>query len=152
VPGNDLAIVADQHRIGETKLLDAVGDLPDLLLGMDAGTARASCLVDSFENKTDSAGLRFPHREQTGNTQLCARPPCSHLRQIGIIRVFLVLLIIKYMVRRGVSEEEAPIAAACMTVPKSSAPRDQPDLNLKSHHFARSIRIEHDQSATSTTP
>ena len=37
--GDDLAVVADQHRIGEAEPLDAVGDLPNLLLGMGAGIA-----------------------------------------------------------------------------------------------------------------
>jgi hypothetical protein len=37
VPGDDLVLIADQHRVGEAELLDAGGDLPDLLLGMDTG-------------------------------------------------------------------------------------------------------------------
>jgi hypothetical protein len=32
--GDDLVIIADQHRIGEAELLNAIGNLPDLLLGM----------------------------------------------------------------------------------------------------------------------
>jgi hypothetical protein len=31
VAGNDHAVIVDQHRIGETKALDAVGNLSDLL-------------------------------------------------------------------------------------------------------------------------
>jgi hypothetical protein len=37
VTGNDLVVVAYQHRIGKPECLDAVGDLPDLLFGMVAG-------------------------------------------------------------------------------------------------------------------
>jgi hypothetical protein len=37
--GNDLTAVSNQNRIGEPELPDAVGDLADLLLGMDAGIA-----------------------------------------------------------------------------------------------------------------
>jgi hypothetical protein len=35
--GDDLVIITDQDRIGEAELPDAVGDLPDLLLGMGTG-------------------------------------------------------------------------------------------------------------------
>lgn len=38
--GHDLVIVADEHRVGEAKALDAGGDLADLLLGMCSGIAR----------------------------------------------------------------------------------------------------------------
>lgn len=38
--GDDLVIIADQHRIGEAELLDAVGDLPELLLRVGAGVSR----------------------------------------------------------------------------------------------------------------
>jgi hypothetical protein len=34
VPGDDLAVAVDQDRDVEAKGVDAVGDLPDLLLGM----------------------------------------------------------------------------------------------------------------------
>jgi hypothetical protein len=34
VPGDDLAVAVDQDRNVKAKGLDAVGDLPDLLLGM----------------------------------------------------------------------------------------------------------------------
>ena len=37
--GNDPAVLADQNRIVESELPDAVGDLPDLFLGMDSGVA-----------------------------------------------------------------------------------------------------------------
>jgi hypothetical protein len=37
--GNDLAVLTDQHRIGEAELPDAVGDLSDLLLGVGPGIA-----------------------------------------------------------------------------------------------------------------
>jgi hypothetical protein len=37
--GNDLAVLSDQNRIGEAEMSDAVGDLPDLLLGMGSGIA-----------------------------------------------------------------------------------------------------------------
>jgi hypothetical protein len=37
VTGNDLVVIAYQHGIGKPKCLDAVGDLPDLLLGMGTG-------------------------------------------------------------------------------------------------------------------
>src|SRR6266852_5488277 len=37
VPGDDLVIITDQDRVGETELLDAVGDLPDRLLGVGSG-------------------------------------------------------------------------------------------------------------------
>jgi hypothetical protein len=37
VPGDDPVLVADQHRVGEAEPSDALGDLPDLLLGMRAG-------------------------------------------------------------------------------------------------------------------
>jgi hypothetical protein len=40
MPGDDLAVIADQHRIGEAEPLDAVGDLPDLLLGVGPGVSR----------------------------------------------------------------------------------------------------------------
>ena len=40
MPGDDLVVIADQDRVGEAELLDAVGDLPDLLLGMGAGVSR----------------------------------------------------------------------------------------------------------------
>jgi hypothetical protein len=36
---DDFVVVADQHRVGETKPLDAVGDLSDLLSGMGACVA-----------------------------------------------------------------------------------------------------------------
>jgi hypothetical protein len=36
VAGDDLVIIADQDGICEAEFLDAVGDLPDLLLGMGA--------------------------------------------------------------------------------------------------------------------
>jgi hypothetical protein len=44
VPDDDLAVISDQHGIGKTKPLDAVRDLPDLLLGMDAGRSTRSFL------------------------------------------------------------------------------------------------------------
>jgi hypothetical protein len=37
--GDDLAVLSDQNRIGEAELPDAVGDLPDLFLGMGSGIA-----------------------------------------------------------------------------------------------------------------
>jgi hypothetical protein len=40
VPGDDLIVVADQHRIGEAEPLNAVGDLADLLPGVRAGVLR----------------------------------------------------------------------------------------------------------------
>jgi hypothetical protein len=40
VAGDDLVIIADQDRIGEAEALNAVGDLPDLILGMEAGVFR----------------------------------------------------------------------------------------------------------------
>jgi hypothetical protein len=39
MPSDDLAVIADQHRIGEAEPLDAVGDLPDLLFGVSPGIA-----------------------------------------------------------------------------------------------------------------
>jgi hypothetical protein len=39
VAGNDPAVLSDQNRIVEAEMSDAVGDLPDLLLGMDARIA-----------------------------------------------------------------------------------------------------------------
>lgn len=39
VTGDDLAILADQYRVGKSEPPDAVCDLPDLLLGMGAGIA-----------------------------------------------------------------------------------------------------------------
>jgi hypothetical protein len=39
VAGNDLAVLSDQNWIGEAEPPDAVGDLPDLLLGMGSGIA-----------------------------------------------------------------------------------------------------------------
>ena len=40
VAGDDLALVADQHRVGEAEALDAVGDLTDLLPRMAPRIAR----------------------------------------------------------------------------------------------------------------
>ena len=40
VPGDDLVVIADQHRIREAEPVNAVGDLPDLLLGVGAGIAQ----------------------------------------------------------------------------------------------------------------
>jgi hypothetical protein len=37
--GNDRAVLSNQNRIGESKPSDTVGNLPDLLLGMDSGIA-----------------------------------------------------------------------------------------------------------------
>jgi hypothetical protein len=45
VPGDDLVIIADQHRVGEAEPLDAVGDLLDLLLGMGAGIAAVDTVI-----------------------------------------------------------------------------------------------------------
>jgi hypothetical protein len=39
VAGNDPAVLTDQNRIGEAEMSDTVGDLTDLLLGMDSGVA-----------------------------------------------------------------------------------------------------------------
>jgi len=39
MPGDDLAIIADQHGIGESEPLDAVRDLPNLFFGVGAGIA-----------------------------------------------------------------------------------------------------------------
>src|SRR5258708_39142312 len=39
VAGNDLAVLSDQNWIGEAEPPNAVGDLADLLLGMDSGIA-----------------------------------------------------------------------------------------------------------------
>ena len=40
VPGDDLGVIADEDRIGEAEPLNAVGDLTDLLFGMNAGVLR----------------------------------------------------------------------------------------------------------------
>jgi hypothetical protein len=40
MPGDDLPIIADEDWIGEAEPRDAVGNLPDLLLGMCTGIAR----------------------------------------------------------------------------------------------------------------
>jgi hypothetical protein len=37
VPSDDVPGIIDQHRIGESETLDAIGYLPDLLLRMGAG-------------------------------------------------------------------------------------------------------------------
>ena len=41
VAGQDSALIVDQHRVGEAKLLDAPGDLADLPVGVLARIARA---------------------------------------------------------------------------------------------------------------
>jgi hypothetical protein len=40
MPGDDVAIIVDEDRTGESEPRDAVGDLPDLLFGMRARIAR----------------------------------------------------------------------------------------------------------------
>jgi hypothetical protein len=43
--GDDLALLIDEHGVAEAKPLDALGDLPNLLLGVRAGVAlvRVQC-------------------------------------------------------------------------------------------------------------
>src|SRR5436190_16903851 len=49
VPGDDLALIIDQHRIAEAKALDAFGNLADLLLGV--GTRIVRIRPERFNRK-----------------------------------------------------------------------------------------------------
>jgi hypothetical protein len=66
--GDDFVVIANEDRIGEAKLPDAVGDLPDLLLRMGSGICRiwpkaCNChrrhSYRSFFNAVRHEGLRI---------------------------------------------------------------------------------------------
>jgi hypothetical protein len=74
VPGNDLPSVVDKDRVGVAEAFDAFGNLPDLCLGMGAGTrweALASSATELCEMPDRARGQELLNTSPTRKGACC---------------------------------------------------------------------------------
>jgi hypothetical protein len=72
VTGDDLVVVAYQHRIGKPECPDAVGDLPDLLPGRSWRTAGVS-ILELVHWRSRGFHLLLPAEQNTFRYPIAAR-------------------------------------------------------------------------------